>query len=334
MEQHVTDSPQVPSLSDPLTDALGSLRMSGLFYCPSELTSPWGVTLPHMPGNLWFHVVTSGSGTLVDRTGETYEFRSGDVVVLPHGGGHTAFDKPHVATPTVFDLPHEYFSEQYAIMRHGGGGELTTLTCGLVRFGNPAATHLLDLLPEVLFLRTSDDMQRWQSFSALLALMATETSSTQPGSEAVVTRLCDILIIQAIRQWIEMEGADQGGWIGALRDPLVGQAIVHIHRAPDRAWTVDGLASAVGASRSSFAARFTELVGVAPLAYVTSWRMHLARHQLVTTDLSINQIACDVGYGSEAAFSRAFKRETGASPSTVRKNAADLESRHEHADRP
>jgi len=308
----------IPFVDDPLADALGSLRMDGMFYCPSELTAPWGVDMPHMDGCLWFHVVTSGACTMRDASGAEHAVRRGDVIVFPHGGGHTAYDRPHVATPVVFDLPHQYLSDQYAIMRHGGGGELTTLTCGVLRFGDPAAKNLIAMLPEMIHVQTADDPENWQWFPWLLSLMGTETRAPKPGGEAVVTRLCDILVIQTIRSWIDTAPEAQHGWIGALRDPVVGQAIAMIHKDPARAWTVEELGNEVAMSRSGFSSRFTDMVGESPKQYVTRWRMQVAEERLRTTDASILEIASSLGYGSEAAFSRAFKRVVGVPPSQLR----------------
>lgn len=314
----MTDLQTILVADDPLADALGSLRMDGMFYCPSELTAPWGVDMPHMDECLWFHVVTSGECFVRDPTGTEHAVRSGDVIVFPHGGGHVAYDRPHAATPVVFDLPHEYMSEQYAIMRHGGGGELTTLTCGVVRFGHPAARNLIEMLPEMIHIRTASDLENWQWFPGLLALMGAETRTPKPGGEAVVTRLCDILVIQAIRSWIDTAPEAQYGWIGALRDPVIGRAIAMIHKDPARQWTVEVLSHEVAMSRSGFSSRFTDLVGESPKHYVTRWRMQVAEERLRTTDTSILEIARTLGYGSEAAFSRAFKRVVGTPPSKVR----------------
>lgn len=316
----MSDLHQVPVIDDPLADALRALRMDGLFYCPSELTSPWGVDLPVMDGCLWFHVITTGSCVVRSSDGAEHRASRGDVIVFPHGGHHAAYDTQAAATPTVFDLPHEYFSEQYAIMRHGGGGDLTTLICGVVRFDHPAARSLLELLPDMIHVDTTLDEERWHWFPGLLSLMASETRTPKPGGEAVVTRLCDILVIQTIRSWIDTNPDAQRGWIGALRDPVIGRAIALIHRDPARDWTVDGLAHEVAMSRSGFSARFTELVGVSPKHYVTTWRMQVAQDMLADRERSILHIAQELGYSSEAAFSRAFKRVVGVPPSSMRRD--------------
>ncbi|MEL7155901.1 MAG: AraC family transcriptional regulator [Actinomycetota bacterium] len=311
----------VPPVGDPLAETLQHLRMDGMFYCRSELSAPWGLDLPAMPGCLWFHVVTEGRCILVDHEGGEHPMAAGDVVVFPHGRGHRGLSSPGVATPSVFDLPHQYLSDRYAILRHGEGGERTHLVCGLVRMGNPGARSLIDLLPDVLRIDTSAPDQ-WQWLPGLLALMANETRTPRPGAESVVTRLCDIFVIQTIRSWIDGTPHTAQGWVGALRDPVVGPAIALIHRQPAHPWTVGELAAAVGMSRSAFAARFTELVGQPAKAYLTEWRMQVARDILGTESTSIAEIAQRLGYGSEAAFSRAYKRTIGEAPSVTRRQLA------------
>lgn len=307
----------VPLVADPLAEALHLLRMDGTFYCLSILTGPWGITLPTMADCLWFHVITEGSCSMVDAAGQTHDLEAGDVVVLPRGGGHRAFDRPSANQPVVFDLPHDYLSRQYAILEHGGGGTRTSLICGLAQFGHPSSQFLIDLLPDVIHVG-GDVAATWDWFAPLMALMADETRQAQPGGEAVVTRLSDILVIQAVRAWIDQQGASASGWIGALRDPAVGQAIGLIHRDPAHPWSVAELADAVAMSRSAFAARFTQLAGEPVMQYVTRWRIHLATDVLRSEDASVLEVALRHGYGSEAAFSRACKRVTGQSPSALR----------------
>lgn len=309
----------VPLATDPLAEALHHLRMDGMFYCRSELTAPWGIDLPSMPDCLWFHVVTRGVCTLIDSGGGEHVIRAGDIAVLPHGTGHRAADVPGSPTPIVFDLPHHYVSRQYAILRHGGGGAPTDVICGVVQLGHPAARSLLAVLPELIHINDATRRREWHWLPSLLSLMAAETQGTQPGGETVVTRLCDILVIQALRSWIDTDPAAEQGWLGALRDPTIGPAISLIHSDPARDWTVSSLAGRIGMSRSGFSARFTELVGQSPKRYLTAWRMQLAEDMLRDPTQTIATIAPSLGYQSEAAFSRAFKRETGIAPSRLRR---------------
>jgi AraC-like DNA-binding protein len=160
---------------------------------------------------------------------------------------------------------------------------------------------------------------------SMLRLMAAEAAELRPGGEAVITRLGDIIVIQAIRAWMESDPAAQRGWLGALQDPQIGRAISHIHRDPARDWTVASLAHELAMSRSAFAARFTELAGEPVMSYVARWRMHVAVAALKEEGATVGQLAHRLGYRSEAAFSRAFKRVIGVSPGAIRRSAGEEE---------
>jgi AraC-like DNA-binding protein len=297
---------------DPLGEALHFLRMDGAFYCRSELTEPWGMSLMPMPGYLWFHVVTHGRALLEDE----HWLQPGDFALVPHGEGHRVRSEPGVPVPGVLDLDREQPTDRYEILRHGGGGAPTTLVCGAVRFDHPAARSLLGILPDTILVEASDWME------SLVRLMAVEAREFRPGGEAVITRLADILVIQALRSWIETAPAARTGWLGALQDRQIGRALALIHRDPARAWTVAELASELAMSRSAFAARFTELVQEPAMQYVTRWRMQVAQSALATEGATVGELADRLGYRSEAAFARAFKRVIGVPPGAVRRQAA------------
>ncbi len=309
----MTDHRFVP----PINEALRFVQMSGIFYCPSNLTEPWGLTLPAMDNCMWFHVVTEGECTVEVDGSEPRTVGTGDLILVPHGLGHRAWGKEEAPTPLVFDLPHEYFGEHYAVMTHGGGGDPAHIVCGGIRFEHPAARHLIDSLPSLIHIEANRSV-RSDWIRSTLELLAEETRNPRPGSEAVISRLCDIVIIQAIRSWIDTNRAAQTGWLGALQDEQVGAAIGRIHADPSHPWTVALLADEAAMSRSAFAARFTDLVGESAMKYVTRWRMHLALDILRETDRTIASVAKEVGYDSEAAFSRAFKRVIGSTPRAAR----------------
>lgn len=316
----------LPPTADPLGEMLHTLRLRGTVYARSHLTAPWGVEMPPMPGCLMFHVVTQGECHLTFPDREPAVLRPGEFALLPRGEGHAIRHKPDAPTQPFFDLPIQRVCERYEVLTHGGGGEETTLVCGAVRFEHPAAADLIALLPPLIHVRTwashadagrADPHTEWMH--STLRLMAAEAKAQQPGGETILTRLADILVIQAIRSWLatpaetEAETAQQG-WLGALRDPRIGPALLAVHRDPAHAWTVESLARSVAMSRSAFAARFTELVGEPAMQHVTRRRMHQAAAWLLDEDHTASQCAARLGYQSEAAFSRAFKRVMGHPP--------------------
>ena len=195
------------------------------------------------------------------------------------------------------------------------------MLCAAVRFEDPSAHHLLRLLPRLIAVDAwnSPELEWLQS---TLRFLTNEARELRAGGETVITRLADILVIQAIRAWIATDPQAQTGWLRALRDKQIGRAIALIHRDPARDWTVASLASAVGMSRSGFAARFTELVGEPAMHYLLRWKMHAALTWLKESDAPLSQLANKLGYESEAAFSRAFKRTMGVSPGAARRQTA------------
>lgn len=307
---------------DPLGEALHFLRLERIFYSRSELSAPWAIALPTIPDSLMFHVVTAGRCWLEVAGAAPLSLGSGDLALVPHGGGHRLASAPGLIGSDLFALPREYEGERYEIIRFGGGGAPTTLICGAIRFGGAAARQLIGTLPPILGIAAGEAPGgAW--LDGTLRLMATEARELRPGGEAVITRLADIVVIQAIRAWLEGDPAARTGWLGALRDPQIGRALALIGRDAARPWTVATLADAVAMSRSAFAARFTALVGEPPMAYVARWRMQTALGWLREGDATLAELAERLGYGSEAAFSRAFKRFNGISPGAARRMTND-----------
>lgn len=305
-----------PPTIRPLDDVLRHVSMSGIFYCPSSLSEPWGIELPPMDC-LWFHVVVSGRCTIAVDGVDEVGLGPGDLVLVTQGAGHRGWGRDRVPVRSVLDLPHEDESDTYAVLRHGGGGEVTTLVCGGVRFDHPAARHLVESLPPVIHLEPMRSV-RADWLRSTLELLAEETRFVRPGSDAVVSRLCDVLVLQAIRTWIERDPAARTGWLGALRDVEIGAAIAAIHERPEHQWTVETLAHEAAMSRSRFAQRFNELVGEPPMTYVARWRMYAA-HALLQRGQTVAAAGRAVGYDSDAAFSRAYSRVMGAPAGEVRR---------------
>lgn len=299
--------------ADPLGETLHSFRLEGVVYARSHLTAPWGVVMPPMPDCLMFHIVTSGECRLEFVDEEQSVLRPGEFALMPRGEGHIIKHAEGAHTVNYFDLPIERVTPRYEMLTYGGGGDETTLICGAVRIDHPAARDLVELLPSLIHIKTwNTPNAEWMH--STLRLMAAEASSRQPGGETIVTRLADILVIQAIRTWLVEHPESHRGWLGALNDERIGPALLLIHREPTNDWSVASLAASVSMSRSAFSARFTELVGESAMQYVTRWRMHVAGVWLRDSDMTAAECGAKLGYNSEAAFSRAFKRMMGKPP--------------------
>lgn len=307
----------LPPSSDPLDDVLGLLRLSGVLYCRAELSAPWGIELPELPGCIMIHVVDSGAGWLEVAGQEQSRLRSGSLVMLAHGTSHRIRSAPDAPATPLAEIPVELRGDRHEVMSHGGGGDVTRITyCG-IRLDHVIARRLLDVLPRVVRFGTGvgDDASLRQT----VEMISREAGALRPGSDTIVTRLADVLVVQAIRAWVESTPPSTDGWLAALRDRHVGRALAAIHRAPARAWTLASIASIAGLSRSGFAARFTALVGQPAMHYVVEWRMQLARVHLRETDEPLARVAERFGYGSESAFSRAYRRVFGVPPGSVRR---------------
>ncbi|SDN57628.1 AraC family transcriptional regulator [Geodermatophilus sp. DSM 45219] len=312
------DRPWTPV--DPIGGVLADLRIRGTFYCRADLAAPWGLEMPALDGCMSFHVVTEGS-CLLEVDGARCVLGPGDLALVPHGRGHLLRSDPDARIAGRADrLPQQYLGEHYSVLRIDGGGPRAGLVCGVVQPGRPGAAHLLELLPPVLRVAGRDGVHGgW--LPVLLGVIADEARHDRPGSEAVVTRLADVVVIQAVRSWLDT-AATGPGWLRALRDPQVGRAVARVHREPGTAWTLERLAREARMSRSSFAARFTELAGEPAMHYVARWRMHLATVAL-GDGARVGELARHLGYESEAAFSRAYKRVVGVPPVTATRGDPD-----------
>jgi AraC-like DNA-binding protein len=309
--------PPAPAV-DVLGEVLHLLRLTGTFYCRADLTAPWGVDVPELAGSMTLQVVTAGQCWLEIDGAEPRLLRQGSLTLIPHGTPHRFRSDPAAATAPLFDLPVERITDRYEIMRYGGGGALTQVTYAVMRLDHVAAQRLVAQLPVVLQVDDFDD-NSW--LNSTLHFIAREARTLRPGGETVITRLADILVIQAIRSWLDSAPEARKGWLAALRDDQVGHALTAIHRAPDRDWSVALLAREAGMSRSAFSARFTDLVGESAMRYLAHWRLHLARAHLRESPEPLSAVARRFGYQSEAAFCRAFKRLFGVSPGSARQAA-------------
>ncbi len=314
---------------DVLTDVLQTVRVKTACYGRLEAGAPWGIRVP-AGDEAKFHVVLDGTCQLELDGAEPLLLKSGDLVALPHGHEHVLSDGSRAEVITFQSVLscHEGSDKHHQArqLRVGGAGPITTLVSGSISFEDRRNNPLLAVLPPVIpLLGEAGREVPW--LESTLQFIACEASSRRPGSQTVISRLADILFIQIVRGHLAKMGeasADGPGWLGALAEPQIGAALSLVHQSPEQSWTVASLAQRVGMSRSAFASRFTRLVGEPPLHYVTRWRMQKAAGLLREGRSTLAEIAEQVGYESETAFSKAFKRAVGSSPGAYRRAARNL----------
>ena len=316
------------SWEDVLTDVLRSLHIQGTLYCRSKMSAPWGFCVPQR-GTATFHVVTGGQCWLdVDGVVKDTHLRSGDLVILPHGHAHSMRNPPKSpATQIEYldDLVEKLSPDIQGRLRYGRGGAATSLICGGFQIDGRITNPLLSALPPVVHIRSKEGgLNPW--LTATIKWVEAEAISNRPGAQTVVARLSEILFIQAIRAHTGVDNGGAMGWLKALNDPQIGLALALIHQQPQEPWTVAALASRVGLSRTAFTIRFKQLAGDSPLRYVTRWRLTKAAAYLTTSTRKQAEIARLVGYDSEVALSKAFKRHFGVAPGSRHRQPLVLNS--------
>jgi AraC-like DNA-binding protein/mannose-6-phosphate isomerase-like protein (cupin superfamily) len=307
---------------DALDDVLRHLYVGGAVYCRSDLRPPWAFSMDRKP-IAGFHAITRGRGWLqVEGEARHIPVKAGDLVVLPHGHGHVVRDNPKTPPAPLDQIVTDNPLEDGIRLKMGDRGPLTILLCGGFRLEGGSANPLLANLPAVIHIRGKKSRSAlWLQMT--MRQLELETRSSRPGAQTLIGKFSDILFIQAVRTYFngladDHPGTESGGWIRALRDPQIGVAIAFLHRQPEHDWQVGSLASQVGMSRSSFSARFRAFVGEPPLKYLAKWRALKAAWFLRTSDATLAEIAGRVGYESEIALSKAFKRFMGQSPGAYR----------------
>jgi AraC-like DNA-binding protein len=283
--------------------------------------APWGVRFRPSDG-AGFHVVLQGACWLTPADGPPIRISAGDVVLLPNGRGHGLSDSP--GTPLVEVPPASvvsFGSPEGDPDPDDAGGAATLLLCGAYRVDRGHLHPLMTELPDVVHLPAR--VGQHPALRTAVDLLGAELEAERPGSDAIVTSLLDALLLYILRAWFDTEQPIDGprNWAAAINDPVVHGALCRIHEAPAEPWTVEALGASVGMSRAAFARRFTTLTGQAPLAYLTWWRMVVASRRLRQTDESLDTVARQVGYASEFAFAKAFKRQFGTAPGRYRRAA-------------
>ncbi len=311
---------------DVLTDVLQTLRLRSRVYGRAELTAPWGMRIePRNGPHPVLFVVSRGTCWLeVDGTPGQLALAGGDFILLPRGGPCALRDQPQTPAAPIEVLLSEAgklqcdrASASSCVFNYGGGGSRVSLISGCLEYENPSASPLVESLPPMIHIK-GDQGEPVQWLASTLQFLAAESASTLPGAEAIRNHLADILFVQAIRAHIAANGPHPPGWLRALADPDVGKALRDMHERPEEPWTVESLAEGLAMSRSAFAGRFRELVGVPPLTYLTRWRMHKAAALLRRENTSVAAAAKIVGYEAQSAFGKAFKRHTGSTPGAFR----------------
>ncbi len=306
-------------MADALTDILDSVRMRGSVFSRASLAAPWGVESGPTANGIFHAVVAGQVHARLAGTGEEVILERGDVVFMPFGDNHLLTDRPNRPTRPIGQLTTLDEAGMGHLVVDGEGAE-TSLICGTVEFDRGEAHPVFSMLPPLIHVRdTTGAVSR--VVEALIELIAAEVDRSGPGSDTVVARLTDVLIVYVIRDYISRLPSNEVGWLGALRDPEISAALGLIHSQPDHPWTAIELARSVGLSRSVFFARFKKLVGESPSQYLTRWRVHLATRLLRSDGLSVTAVARKVGYGTDAAFSNAFVRVMGVRPGAYRRAA-------------
>jgi len=302
---------------DVLSDALQGLGLQTRLFCHSELASPWCLAFPASELAHFHYIERGGAWVRLYDSNHAVALSAGDLVVLPHGKRYQIADTPKRA-PIPFSRVIPASSRGCSVVRSGEGAPATSMLCGAFSMQHASGHPLLSLLPETLLLRPSDSSEAaW--VEATLRQLAAEVRRQQAGHELVVSRLTDVLFVQVLRAWLSQSPPAEGNWLGALSDQRIGKALALMHADAARDWTIQELAQRAGLSRSPFAARFARLVGESPMAYLTRLRMSKAANMLRSQKVSMMDAALATGYRSEAAFSKAFRRQFGIPPGRYRK---------------
>jgi len=321
--------------ADVLSEVLSAVRLTGSIFFDVTATSPWVAEAPPSaqiadavrPGAqhaIEYHVITRGSCWISIVDGAPFEpvrLQEGDIAVIPHGEPHVVSSAPRMrAEPDVAshrrpknesDLPFK--------LRTGAQGTTDAhLICGFFTCDVRPFNPLLEALPRFMRIGRGTSAATDALLEHFLHLASVESADKRAGTQSVLNKLSELMFIEAIRAYMDQLSGTNTGWLSGLRDPLVSRALSMLHGQPVRSWTLDDLAAECGASRSALVGRFTQLMGYPPIQYLTRWRMQLAAKRLSERGVKVAAVAQEVGYDSEAAFSRAFKKFSGQSPSEWR----------------
>jgi AraC-like DNA-binding protein len=316
---------------DAFSQVLAALKLTGATYFRAEFSSPWCVSSPSSnelaailspgaPHLVIYHLVIEGTALARPREGKWLVLGPGDIVVFPHGDPHELFSDERArydVTPAVLS---KMLARDLRPLQAGGGGENARFVCGYMVCDPVICKPILEGLPRIMKVNIRADRSgQWLETSILH--LADEVASGHAGSDAMLAKLSEALFVETLRRYMASLPQEQTGWLAGARDPIVGKSLAILHSRVSHPWTIAALAKEVGLSRSALVERFSRFLAVPPMTYLTHWRLQLAARALATTPRGTSDIAADVGYESEAAFNRAFKREFGLPPARYRREA-------------
>ncbi len=327
----LTGPPKHPESADLLTEVLRTIRLTSAVLWRADNSEPWriytanaaavarwvGLEGKHL---VLFHVVAHGQ-CRVELDGERHDLEAGDLIILPRGDAHRLGGLEPCEAVDVESLPLPLPLTGTPVIRYGGGGTKSRLICGFLSCEAVRFNPVLDGLPSLMVVRRSDVAASDWLRASTQRLIAECGEGRMPGSSGLCERLIETMFVEAVRGAINRAEGGPAGWLAAVNDRWVGEALRLMHAEPAKSWTVESLARAVGLSRSALGSRFSEMVGSAPMQYLRRWRLQLASTRLTESDAALCRVAEEVGYESEEAFSRAFKREFGRPPASWRREA-------------
>jgi AraC-like DNA-binding protein len=320
---------------DALSETLRVVRLVGAIFINARFTAPWCYLSPRAdtaapflePGAervVIFHLITEGECYVELDDEPPLRLVAGDAVIFPQGDAHRMTSLPGLPPATGGAKLGELLTRRPRQLAYGGGGARTRLVCGYLACDTRLARMLLAGLPPVVRVNVrGSNAGEWLEASVRYALA--EARSPRPGGAGVLAKLSEVLFIEVLRLYMNEQGEGRTGWLAGVGDRIVGAALNALHKNPAHAWTLEELARTAGTSRSVLAERFQHLVGSSPMQYLTQWRMLLASNLLARSNAPLASIAQDVGYQTDTAFSRAFRREYGAPPAAWRRNQAARE---------
>lgn len=324
---------------DVLSEVLRAVKLRGAVFFNGEFSSPWcfrsersalaaPVLVPLLQDQersdsdasrlIVFHFLIEGRAYARLPDGSREELTAGDIVILPHGDAHFLGNGSPEKPVDSFVVFAKNLTQGLKVAHFGGGGEMTRFVCGFMACDPRLSDVFLLGLPPILKVCVADEPSgQWLAHS--IRFTVDQAGASSSGSSLVLSKLSEVLFVEALRCYINTMPADRTGWLAGVRDPVIGRALALLHKEPSRPWTIPDLAKRTGLSRTRFLERFRHFVDESPMAYLNRWRMKLGAEMLQSTEQSVAEIAEAVGYGSESAFNRAFRREFACPPAQFRR---------------